>query len=215
MDAVARTTTIPAMSSTAQKRAQVLIAGAGIAGIEAALALRAFAGDAAHAHLIDPGHQFRIPATATGRAFGVGGAIDHPLADVAARAGATLTPGRLVSVDPKRHLAMLAGGRLLTYDALIIAVGARAEPTLAGALTFSGHADADSVRAVVDEIARSASRGATTRLAIVVPEGCGWPLAAYELALLAGEHLAAGGKRRRRRHLGRHGRRPPVGRVRP
>ena len=191
MDAAVRTTTIGAMVSTVEKRAHVLIAGAGIAGIEAALALRAFAGPAAHAHLVDPGRRFRIPATATGRAFGVGSAIDHPLADVAARAGATLTHGRLASVDPGRHLAMLAGGELLTYEALIVAVGARAEPSLPGALTFAGHADADSVRDVVDEIARSASRGAETRLAIVVPEGCGWPLAAYELALMAGEHLTA------------------------
>ena len=193
MDAAVRTTTIGAMVSTVEKRAHVLIAGAGIAGIEAALALRAFAGPAAHAHLVDPGRRFRIPATATGRAFGVGSAIDHPLADVAARAGATLTHGRLASVDPVRHLAMLAGGQLLTYEALIVAVGARAEPSLPGALTFAGHADADSVRGVVDEIARSASRGAATRLTIVVPEGCRWPLAAYELALMAADHLMAAG----------------------
>ena len=84
---------MPSMTTTPDAPAQVLIAGAGIAGIEAALALRAFAGPAAHVRLIDPSHRFRIPATATGRAFGVGSDIDHPLADVAARAGATLTHG--------------------------------------------------------------------------------------------------------------------------
>ena len=179
------------MTTTTEKQAQVLIAGAGIAGIEAALALRAFAGSAAHVHLIDAARRFRVPATATGRAFGVGSGIDHPLADVAARAGATLTHGRLAAVDPERHLVMLAGGRLLTYDALIVAVGARGEPSVPSALTFRGHDDADSVRGMVDEIARDASRGAATRLAVVVPVGCGWPLAAYELALMAREHLTA------------------------
>jgi sulfide:quinone oxidoreductase len=182
-----------AMTTTGGRRAQVLIAGAGIAGVEAALALRAFAGSAAHVRLIDPARRFRVPATATGRAFGLGSSIDHPLADVAARAGATLTHGRLAAVDPERHMAMLSGGELLTYDALIVAVGARAEPSVPGALTFRGHADAESVRGMVDQIARAASRGATTRLAIVVPVGCGWPLAAYELALMAREHLTAAG----------------------
>lgn len=182
------------MTTTTEKRAQVLIAGAGIAGVEAALALRAFAGAAVHAHLIDSAQRFRVPATSTGRAFGLGSEIDHHLADVAARAGATLTHGRLASVDPERHMAMLSGGRLLTYDALIVAVGARGEPSVPGALTFRGHDDADSVRGMVDEIAESTARGAATRLAIVVPAGCGWPLAAYELALMAREHLGAAGR---------------------
>jgi sulfide:quinone oxidoreductase len=173
---------------------RVVIAGAGIAGIEAALALRAFAGGAVQARLVDPGRRFRIPATATGRAFGVGAGNDHPLADVAARAGATLTRGRLAAVDPARHVAMLDGGRLLTYDALIVAVGAWAEPALPGALRFAGHADTEAVRTAVDEIAASAARGASPRLAIVVPPGCAWPLAAYELALMAHEHLAMSGR---------------------
>jgi len=181
------------MTERTEQRAQVLIAGAGIAGIEAALALSAFAGSAAHVRLIDPARRFRVPATATGRAFGVGSGIDHPLADVAERAGATLTHGRLAAVDPERHLAMLAGGRLLTYDALIVAIGARAEPSVRGALTFAGHADSESVRGMVDEVTRAASRGAAIRLAIVVPVGCGWPLAAYELALMTREHLTAAG----------------------
>jgi sulfide:quinone oxidoreductase len=162
--------------------------------VEAALALRAYAGGAARVHLIDPGRRFRLPATATGRAFGVGGGgIDHRLADVAHRAGAALTHARLAWVDPARHLVMLAGGRLLTYDALIVAVGARSEPSVPGALHFSGHADVEAVRGLVDEIAESAARGAATRLAIVVPAGSSWPLAAYELALMAREHLGAMG----------------------
>jgi sulfide:quinone oxidoreductase len=183
----------PSMTTTTEHQSQVLIAGAGIAGIEAALALRAFAGAAAHVRLIDSARRFRAPATAIGRAFGLGSGIDHPLADIAARAGATLTRGRLAAVDPERHLAMLSGGQLLTYDSLIVAVGAGAESPVRGALTFRGHADADSVRDMVDQIARAASRDAATRLAIVVPVACGWPLAAYELALMAREHLTAAG----------------------
>jgi sulfide:quinone oxidoreductase len=181
------------MIDTTFEPARVLIAGAGIAGIEAALALRAFAGPAAEVRLVDPGSRFTIPATATGRAFGVGTGIDLRLADVVARAGGTLVPGRLTAVDPARRLVMLAGGRLLTYDSLVVAIGARLEPSVHGALRFAGHADVTAVRAMVDEIAQASSRGAAIRLAIVVPLGCSWPLAAYELALMTREHLTAEG----------------------
>jgi sulfide:quinone oxidoreductase len=191
MSAAGPAASMRSMTTTPDQQARVLIAGAGIAGIEAALALRAFAGSAVHVRLIDPARRFRVPATATGRAFGAGTGTDHPLADVAARAGATLTQGRLAAVDPGRHMAMLAGGQLLTYDALIVAVGARAEPSVRGALNFAGHADVESVRGMVGEITQAGSRGAETHLAVVVPGGCAWPLAAYELALMAREHLTA------------------------
>lgn len=181
------------MNQVSEKQVRVLIAGAGIAGIEAALALRALAGSAVDVRLIDPARRFTVPATATGRAFGIGKGIDRPLADVAARAGATLIHGRLAAVDPARHLVMLAGGRLLSYDALIVAIGARSEPSIRGALGFTGHADVASVQAMVDEIARAAARSAAIRLAVVVPPGCSWPLAAYELALMTREHLSAAG----------------------
>jgi sulfide:quinone oxidoreductase len=114
-----------------------------------------------------------------------------PMAEVVERAGATLRRARLAAVDPRRHLAMLAGGELLTYDALVVAVGARPEPHLPDAITFTGHADVAKVRCLVDGIARAAARGARTDLAIVVPPGSGWPLAGYELAMLIRQHLAA------------------------
>ena len=186
------TTTIVDVTAS-EKNARIVVAGAGMAGIETALALRAFAGDRVHVNLVDPGRHFRIPATATGRAFGVGRESERLLAEVALRAGAALTPGRVTAVDPRRHLAMLAGGRRLTYDALVVAIGASIEPSVPGALHFTGHDDVAAVRAMVDEIAAGGARGAATRLAIVVPEGSGWPLAAYELALMAHEHLLAAG----------------------
>ena len=70
-----------------------------------------------------------------------------------------------------------------------MAVGARPEAHLPGALTFTGHREAAEVRAMVDGIAEAAAAGARTDLAIVVPPGCSWPLPAYELALLAHEHV--------------------------
>ena len=173
--------------------ARVVIVGGGVAGIEAALALQAFAGGLVEVEIVDPGLRFRIPATATGRAFGVGSDIDAPLATTVARTGAVHRRARVVAVDGGRRLAMLAGGELLTYDALIVAVGARPEPFLSEALTFTGHADADHVRELVDGIVAAARRGARTDLALVVPPECRWSLAAYELALMTRDHLLATG----------------------
>jgi sulfide:quinone oxidoreductase len=43
---------------------------------------------------------------------------------------------------------------------------------------------------MVDDVGRRALRGAGVEMAFIVPPGCGWPLAAYELALMTREHLA-------------------------
>ncbi|MGD9734771.1 MAG: NAD(P)/FAD-dependent oxidoreductase [Solirubrobacterales bacterium] len=170
---------------------RVVIAGGGIAGIEAALAVRAFTGGAASVVVVDPGRRFTIPGTATARAFGKDAGVDLPLAHVVRRAGATLLNGRVAAVDPERRLVTLDGGEVVTYDALVVAVGARPVAAVPGALTFRGAADIDAVRGMAGDIGRRGRRGADVRLAVVVPPGCGWPLAAYELALLTREHLAA------------------------
>ncbi len=180
------------MTHASDRPARVLIAGAGIAGVEAALALRAFAGEAAKVTLLDPGRRFRVPGTATGRALGWGVGIDLPLVDVAARAGVRLALGRLERVDAARRLVAVSAARTLPYDALIVAVGARAEPSVAGAIPFRGHDDAVALRAGIDDFeAAAAQAGGRARLAVVVPAGCSWPLAAYELALMAQDRLSA------------------------
>jgi sulfide:quinone oxidoreductase len=181
------------MTHLGNRRLRVLIAGGGIAGVEAALALREMAGVAADVTVVDPGRRFTVPGTATARAFGLGTALDLRLADVVDRAGARLVPGRVAAVDPARHAVVLEGGELLTYDALVVAVGAIPVAAVPGALTFRGPPDVEAVRGMVDDIGTRAVRGAGVEMAIVVPPGCGWPLAAYELALMTREHLVGQG----------------------
>lgn len=169
---------------------RVIVAGAGIAGIEAVLALRAFMGDDVAVTVVDPGTRFSVPATATGQAFGVGTGIDLRLADVVDRAGAALVGGSVAAVDGGRHIVTLAGGRILAYESLVVAVGARPVPAVDAALTFTGMREAPALRAMIDEIGARARRGRSVELAVVVPRGCGWALAAYEIALMAREHLS-------------------------
>jgi sulfide:quinone oxidoreductase len=171
--------------------ARAVIAGAGVGGLEAALALRAFAGDRVAVEMIDPGRRFRLAATATGRAFGVGRDVDLPLHPLVARAGASLRHARLAEVDPQGHAVTLAGGERVPYDVLLVAVGARPQAHLPGALTFTGHAEVAEVRELMDGIAAAVRPGAPAHLALVVPPGCAWPLPAYEIALMARDHVAA------------------------
>ena len=178
------------MSSGTPGRARVVIAGAGMAGLEAGLALRAFAGERAEVEMIDPGTRFRMAATAPGRAFGIGTGVDAPLHGLIGRAGAGLRHGRLVEIDPRSHVATLAGGEPVPYDMLLVAVGARPQAHLPGALTFTGHREVAELRALVDGIVDAAGRGIRTDLAVVVPPGCSWPLPAYEIALMARSYIA-------------------------
>jgi sulfide:quinone oxidoreductase len=180
------------MESSRAIPARVVVAGGGMAGIEAALALRACAGGVAEVTIVDDRRRFVIPATSTGRAFGLTGGIDLRLADVVGRAGAALVPGRVGRVDAGRREVVLTDGARLPYDALIVAVGARPEPAVDGvALTFRGGADdASALAGLVAEIAATADPTRPQRLSFVVPLGCGWPLAAYELALMAREHMS-------------------------
>jgi sulfide:quinone oxidoreductase len=157
--------------------------------MEAALALRAFGGDAVAVELVDPTERFQVAATATGRVFGLDAGPDVSLTTLASRAGATFRRGRLVAVDARAREARLAGGESIAYDRLIIAVGGLAEPFLDQAVTFGGHRDVVAARALVDRIDRWSSEGRRTALAVVVPPGCTWPLPAYEIALMLRGHL--------------------------
>jgi sulfide:quinone oxidoreductase len=172
---------------------RIVIAGGGMAGIEAALALRAFAGDRATVTVVSPGPRFAIPASAAGSAFGISPSVDVPLTRVVARAGAALRRSQVVAVDAHRRLAMLAGGELLGFEEMIVAVGARLTPPLPDAVTFRGHSDVEELRTLVEGVVAHAERGAEAELAVVIPAACGWPLAGYEIALMAREHLVAAG----------------------
>jgi hypothetical protein len=72
--------------------ARVLVAGAGIGGLEAALALRSLAGDRAAVELLEPAPRFRVVPEASARALD-GGARSLPLRPLAERAGFASGPG--------------------------------------------------------------------------------------------------------------------------
>lgn len=168
-------------------RRHVLVAGAGIAGLETALALQAIAPEHASVELITPEDEFVYRPLAVAEPFHVGEVRRFPLAQLVGAAGGELRPGALAGVDPDETRAVLADGSTVEYDVLVLALGARPLPAVPGALTFRGLPE-DS-----EELARLLERvtlGELRQIAFAVPADSMWQLPLYELALMTGEYLA-------------------------
>ncbi|MFL5863066.1 MAG: FAD-dependent oxidoreductase, partial [Solirubrobacteraceae bacterium] len=159
---------------------RVLIAGGGVAGLEALLALRDLAGDRVELTLLSPEKDFVYRPMAVAEPFGRGRADRHPLADIAADVRAELIRGALVEVDPASRVAVASTGQRLSYDALLVAVGAGSEPAFRHVLTWTPETDAE----LFGGLLRDLDEGYLKRVAFVVPPGVAWVLPAYELALM-------------------------------
>ena len=170
-----------------ESRRHVVVAGAGVAGLETALALQALASEHVSVELIAPETEYVYRPLAVAEPFRVGEMRRFPLGQLVAAAGAELRRGALVAVDPEEKRVALTDASSVEYDVLVLALGAVPLPAVPGALTFRGLPE-DS-----EELARLLER-ATTRdlgpLAFAVPAGATWPLPLYELALLTGEYLS-------------------------
>jgi sulfide:quinone oxidoreductase len=158
----------------------VLIAGAGPAGLEAALALRELAGERVTITLLAPEDELAYRPLSVADPFSIALTRRYPLDPIVRDIGAERIVGRLVAVDPATHTVRTDSGAELGYDALLIGLGARAEPALERALTFWGPGDAEAVHGLVQDV----EGGYTRRVAFVVPPGTAWSLPLYELALL-------------------------------
>jgi sulfide:quinone oxidoreductase len=169
---------------------RVLIAGGGVAGLEALLALRALAGDLVDLVLLAPEPAFWYRPLAVAEPFDAGRAHHFELAGIAETTAASFTLGQLASVDTDANIARTGLGAEIDYDALVIACGALPRAWLAGALTFRGPADSEAFRQLLAE----AEGGSVHSIAFTAPATGGWPLPLYELALLTATHLEEHGK---------------------
>jgi sulfide:quinone oxidoreductase len=168
----------------------VLIAGGGVAALEAALTLRELGEGRVSVELLAPEPTFWYRPVAVAEPFQLGTVRHFDLGVLAQDVGAALTLGSLAGVDVDRREARTQSGGALRFDALLIACGAMPLAAVPGAVTFRGPADSDRMREVLDEI----ERGAVSRVAFVVPWGATWSLPAYELALMTAALLQASGK---------------------
>ncbi len=163
----------------------VLIAGAGVGGIEALLALDELAGDLVTIELLAPADSYVQRAQLVAQPFGGPEPARIELTDLTAETGAHHIRDSLAAVDAAAGVATTSGGRSLRFDSLLVAVGAIAEPGIAGALTFPGP-PAEFAR-VLEQLGHREMR----RIAFAVPPGTEWSLPAYELALLTAAEVRA------------------------
>ena len=167
----------------------VLIAGGGVAGLEALLGLRAVAGDRVRLTLIAPDREFVYRPLAVAEPFAVGRAERVPLTRFADDTGAELVHEALAAVDDAARTVRLGDGGIRAYDALLVAPGARPIAGVEGATTWWPGGDPE----IYGGLLRDIEEGYSKRLAVVVPPGAVWPLPAYELALMTiGEAHAMG-----------------------
>jgi sulfide:quinone oxidoreductase len=165
------------------ERFEVLIAGGGVAGLEAAFALREFAGDRVGLSILAPTDEFVYRPMSVAEPFTSGWAEHYPLAPLAVAADATLVQDALVQVDVTQQQVLTATGAELSYDALLICLGTKVHKRYEHAtLVDDAHMD-ELLHGLVQDI----EGGYVHNLAFVVPAPMPWPLPAYELALMASE----------------------------
>ena len=174
-------------------RLRVLIAGGGIAAMEALLALRSLAGHLVSVTVLAPEPELVYRPVTVAEAFGRAEARNYQVADIVADQRAELVQDSLEQVDSGTHTVVSGSGARIPYDALLVATGARATVALPGALTFGGRSDVAQLRALLCELAEGRARA----VAFVLAREQVWALPLYELALMTAMHLrehASGGR---------------------
>jgi len=163
---------------------QVVIAGGGVAALEAALALRQLAGDRVKLTLLAPAEEFVYKPLAVLEPFAGRPPRGVLLATFAAGIGASVVKDSVASVDPERKVVLTGGERTLSYDALLIAIGARTGAAVPGTAVVDMAHVSDTVFTLIEGV-----RDGTVRSLCLVASERTWPLPVYELALLLHERL--------------------------
>jgi sulfide:quinone oxidoreductase len=160
---------------------EVLIAGGGIAGLEALMALHDLAGDRVRITLAAPDPDFIYKPLIVEEPVSSQPAEQHALEPLAAEFDARFVQQGIATVHPEEHEVDLRDGSRLRYDRLVVCVGARPRPAFSDAVTLR----VDGSPLSIDALLRGAADSASRRIAFVVPPGRTWPLPVYELALQA------------------------------
>jgi sulfide:quinone oxidoreductase len=170
---------------TNDQRLRVLVAGGGVAGLEALLALSDMAADRVEVTLLSPQEDFVYRPLAVAEPFSMGHVHRYPLGQLTTDLGARLVRGTLERVDPEQRVVTTADGEPLGFEALLVAIGGKAEVAVEQALTWWPEGDPDAFGGLL----RDLEQGYVRRVAFVVPPEVAWPLPAYELALMTARQV--------------------------
>lgn len=161
-------------------RFRVAIAGGGVAALECALALRDLAGSLVEVHVVTPSEELVERAMTVREPFGHARARHFALEPIVRDAGAQLVRDSLSWVDVDRRLAHLGSGSSIAYDALVVALGARATNRYTHAITIDDRALDETLEGLLQDI----ESGYATSVAFIAPGRMAWPLPLYELAMM-------------------------------
>jgi sulfide:quinone oxidoreductase len=164
-------------------RFKVVIAGGGVAALEAALALHELGTERISTTLLTPRTTFTHRPLSVLEPFPAVGGRRYDVARIAQDAGAQVVEDRLANVDGGRRRAHTARGRELAYDALLIAYGAEVRPRFRHAHTIDDQYLGQSLRSLVQDV----EDGYVRRVAFVAAGSPAWPLPLYELALMTSQ----------------------------
>lgn len=161
-------------------KTHVLIAGGGIAGLEALIALRDLAGDRLDITLVAPTPDFVYKPLTVEEPFSAEPAEHRELAPIAEEFDARFIQQAVAEVDTEAAAVTVGDGSKSSYDMLVVCVGARALPAFRSAITFE--VAGEPLR--IDDLLGQVEGTEGKRMAFVVPPGMSWPLPVYELALM-------------------------------
>lgn len=163
-----------------RKQLKVVIAGAGVAGLEAALALRDLAAERVSTTLLALEPEFVYRPMRVREPFAYSAARRYPLDEIARDIGAELRQEGFKSVDPGGRIVHTGSGEQLSYDALLLALGAKLQARFEHALTLDDRRLDEQMHGLIQDV----EAGYTHKLAFLIPSQAAWPLPAYELALM-------------------------------
>jgi sulfide:quinone oxidoreductase len=164
---------------------RVLIAGAGVAALECAIALHELAGSKVDIELLAPTAELVHRPSSVATPFGGAAAARLDVRRLADELGIPLHRDALESVEPRTRHVRTRDGAHLPYDVLVVAIGARSREAVPGALLFRGPTSTGAVEQALDRVVSDPS----LRLAFAAPPGVRWMLPLYELALLSAATL--------------------------
>lgn len=180
---------IAALTASTGRKPRVLIAGGGIAALEAALALRKLADDRLDLDVLSSAEHFVYRPHQILEPFRVAPAERIPWTVIAADLGLRRIAHDLSQIDADARLAQATDGLWHPYDVLVIAVGAITHQAVPGSVTIGAPGASYALRRLLSRV----RIGATRDLVFVAPADCAWTIALYELALLSADAATEAG----------------------